>query len=251
MDKLEIDKELIRLGDLLSKKELEYNNIQFQQEELEASLYILGDEITDINYMLRKLEKDLVTIEIESVNNELTGDEFIDSFIKCSYFCNKYDNRNDLSCVSIKEDRLIALDGYKGIIIKCGSIPKELKNSYIRWDTREDFENNIEKDMSSCVHSHLMNFIDDGKSEVIIKGNLKGILESIRYKTIDGRIEVLNYNNIKVGFNQKYLDLLYLVFSNEKVSVYYPKNSLNPLIVEDENKQVVILPIRLGDSCYV
>lgn len=218
--------------------------------ELEDEAIAIGDRSEYIVKEIEELERQLAEIAFKELDNNLTGDKFKDSFIKASYFC-KQDNLDEkLAYVEINEDRLIALNGYMGIILKCDEIPRELQNSYIRYDVRDNFQEEAEK-RRKYGSIDLEKFIEDTKNDNvhsnIIDINVRDFMNKFFCRIVKNEFIVLKYNNLEVAFNEKYLDMVIKLFGQENVKVYYSMYNVNPLILESLEQKVVLFPVRLNE----
>lgn len=252
MYKEEIKLKINKLRQELEDNEAEYEDIQdeieslaYQIDCLESDKYKLESIGYDIEDEIKELEKQLASKRFDELDNELTGDKFRDAFIKASYFCSIDEEREILNHVKIEEERLIATDGCRGIIVKCDEIPWELKNTFVKWDVRGSFKKNAKSRIWQIFN--LSEIMKDTKSNVVLKLEAEEFLEKLYFETVEvnGVITILNYRNIKVAFNKKYLDTLIKVFKGIEMTVYYPKNYWSPLIIVGGGQQAILLPIRL------
>lgn len=260
MYKEEISNRLIVLRGRLGDTQEEYRSVTSEIEDLTYDLnnleneqYRLEKREIELENEIQELEKRLMDKEFEEIDNALTGNEFRDAFIKCSWFCRKYDDDNThLSYVRIEGGRLMATDGYRAIVVECDSIPEELKNTFIKWDVRDNFKDNTE-----IKPRDTLSFIDDvikkGRGDIKVGLNERVFKETFNYKTREesnSTIEILNYCGVKAAFNKEYLDTALKVFKDMDIKVYWPKTMLSPLIIENNNQKVVLLPVRLNTEDY-
>ena len=123
------------------KKELTFN-IQEMKALLERAEKDLAQVTTECAYSKGKLDQLTYDLEVGEKS------EFLNAFLTASYFTPRGKNDEYSQYIQIKEDKLMAVDGNKGIIVKCSDVPEELRNKFIKWDVREKFEENaIEKDV--------------------------------------------------------------------------------------------------------
>ncbi|MCQ4924948.1 hypothetical protein NE686_17745 [Tissierella carlieri] len=249
----EIDNKLIELRKIYNENGGLMDDILANISELEDDYKKLEKDNDIIEAEIKTLEKELTEGKFSEVDNTSNGNKFRDLFIKSSYFCRRDDERLALAYVELKEKQLLALDGYKGIIIDCDYIPKELQNSYIKWNVRQDFEKEVIRELSS-QRSNLDDIIENGKSSLIININQDEFMNKFHKKTIqrqNGRnISVLEYEGKKVAFNQKYLDIVIMVFHNMDIKVYYPRDKKSPMIIESSTQRVILLPVSMDDIDY-
>ncbi|MCR2043214.1 hypothetical protein NSA23_03685 [Anaerosalibacter massiliensis] len=258
MYKEEIKLEIKKLRQELEDNEAEYEDIQdeieslaYQIDCLESDKYRLENIGYDIENKIEELEKQLASKRFDELDNELTRDKFRDSFIKASYFCAIDEERETLNHVKIEEERLIATDGCRGIIVKCDEIPEGLKNTFVKWDIRQDFNENAK--LKGWQTINLDEVIKNGKSNTVFKIEVDEFIESLYFQTIKSSSPLLDEAVIlkaygrKVAFNKRYVDEMLKVFEGKYLKVYWPKSSLNPLIVENGGQQVILLPIRIPE----
>lgn len=259
MHKEEIREKLEGLREELEETQEEYADVTSEIEDLSWDLsnleneqYRLEKKESDLFKEIQELEEQLMDKEFEELDNALTGDKFRDAFIKCSWFCRKYEDTSvPLTHVKITGKRLVATDGCIGIVIECDSIPEELKNTFIRWDVRENFKDNAEKKPMSNF-SFIDDAIKEGKGYLTLQTNLEEFKEKLWHKTktlYEEEIVILSFNSEKVAFKKKYLDIALKTFDTDIV-VYWPKTKYSPLIIENEGQKAILLPIRLNDNDY-
>lgn len=261
MYKEEILNRLVILRGELRETQEKYRSVTNEIEELAYDLsnleneqYRLENREIELENEIQELEKRLMDKEFEEINNALTGNKFRDAFIKCSWFCRRYDDNNaHLSYVRIEDDRLMATDGCRAIVVECDSIPEELKNTFIKWNIRDNFKDNAE------IPRDRLSFIDDaikkGKGNITFTINEKDFKEKLYYKSRNDKgynkeYEILKFNDEKVAFNKEYLDIALKVFKNLDITVYWPKTMFSPLIIKNNNQKVVLLPVRLNTKDY-
>lgn len=252
MYKEEILNRLVILRGKLGETQEEYRSVTYEIEELAYDLsnleneqYRLGNREIELENEIQELEKRLMDKEFEEIDNALTGNEFRDAFIKCSWFCRKYDDNNiHLSYVRIEDDRLMATDGYKGIIVDCNNIPRGLRNAFIRWDIRENFEDNVERKPDTVLS--IDDAIQKGRGDIKIKMNESEFREQLHWKD-KGEFEILEHENKKIAFNKEYLDLVLTIFKGINITVYWPNTEHMPLVIKSENQEVMLCPVVLCD----
>jgi DNA repair exonuclease SbcCD ATPase subunit len=115
----------------------EIEELEYRQESLESRMDGIEEEIKDLK------ERMLIT-KIQQLDIK-TDDPFLKDFITASYFCIRSDEstRPILCNVNITENELQACDGYRAIIIRNSDIPISLKNTKVKWDVRDNFEQHI------------------------------------------------------------------------------------------------------------
>lgn len=252
LHKEEILNKLVILRKKLGETKEEYRGVTSEIEDLSWNLdnleneqYKLENKEIKLEKKIEELERQLRDKEFEELDNTLTGDKFKDAFIKCSWFCRRYDNDNvDLSYVRIEDDRLLAIDGYKAIIVDCDNIPEELKNTFIKWDVRDGFANNIEERPNTILS--IDDAIRKGKGNVKIKMNEREFREKLHWKG-KGKFEILEHKNKKVAFNKEYLNLVLRTFKCMDIIVYWPNSEYMPLVIKNENQEVMLLPVVLNN----
>lgn len=265
MYKEEIDLKLIDLRKRLDENIEEYTDIEQEIDDLACQTSNLEDdrrtletEYSILTKQIKNLETELIEAKSIELDNTMTGDEFRNCFIKCSFFCRKYEGFNEnhddpLRYVKIKENELRALDGCRGIIIRCNDIPDELRNTYIKWSTRDNFKDHIKKE-DNYRALDLEKIIEEGKSSTEIKLKANEFLKSLLVKTFTDESNgketgILQYGE-KVAFNKKYLDTMLMPFKDMDITVYYPRNKYSPIVIQSDNQKAILLPIRLRNDNY-
>lgn len=252
MHREEILNRLVNLRGRLGETLEEYKSVTSEIEELAYDLsnleneqYRLENREIELENEIQELEKRLMDKEFEEIDNTSTGNKFRDAFIKCSWFCRKYDDNNmHLSYVRIEDDRLMATDGYKAIIVNCDNIPRELRNTFIRWDIREDFENNVERKLNTILS--IDDAIQKGRGDIKFKMDEREFRERLHRKD-RGNFEILEHNNKRVAFNKEYLDLALMIFEGMDIMVYWPNTKHMPLVIKSKGQEVMLLPVVLGN----
>lgn len=243
----EIDKKILELTSEYKKLGNEFDKISVEIEELESKQSYLGNRMEEVEEEFETLKKRLLDNKVVELNIE-TDDPFLKDFIIASYFCDKHDSRPALQCVNITDTELQACDGYRAIIIKNSSIPSELRNTLIKWDIREDFEQHINK----CTDPYI-----NIKAVVPAKGidtyTIKDLTSENFYDKLkaDDYKEELLYNRITlhtdkpICVNKEFMDIGLMAFKGETFELH-ATGSVAPVILDNENKMVMILPIRLN-----
>lgn len=249
-------KELEVLINRLEENTTKYENVESEISELSNYLLRLEDEHNTITKEIKKIEKKLSDVELAKIDNLLTGDEFRDAFIKCSYFCKKYCTENELyQYVIITKDFLLALDGYKALKVQCNSIPDKLKNTLIKWDVRANFKDNIEdsinKDLIELTCTNIDEIITKVKNfnDNIINCTLEELKSKylVEIKNDEPATLLFKYKENSVGLNKEYYNILSVVFRNEKATIYYPKTPYAPLLINNKNQLAILMPIKTFD----
>lgn len=264
MYKEEIDLRLINIRKRLDENMEEYTDIEqeiddlaWQMSDLEDNRRMLETEYSTLTKQIENLETELIEAKSIELDNTMTENEFRNSFIKCSFFCRKQvfnDEYDDpLRHVKITENKLLAMDGSRGIIIKCDSIPDKLKNTYIKWCVRDDFEKYIEKEWD-YNYFDLEKYIEESQSDIKINLKQDKFLEKLLIKSKEGvsgkEIVILKYYNMKVAFDKRYIDTMLMDFEGMDITVYYPSDRYSSMVIESDNQKCILLPMRLDDSEY-
>lgn len=198
---------------------------------------------------------DIVNIEV------LTGNEIIDNLIRASMFCTKSE-KNVLKNVYISEDEMYAGNGFRRVIIRCNDIPSELKNKAIEWNKIYTLNENIVVADEYLIDYY--NFMKEDiemlkeKNKCIYYIELNRFIDDSLYKTVKVNqrdIVVLKKKDVKVAFNQS--DLIYALESfktyyetNPLIKIYFPDYINAPILIENENHSVIVLPKRLCNNEY-
>lgn len=238
---IELEKEYKDLDEELEGIEGEIEDLDFKKDCIERDMDIIENQISEI-------KKNMQNSAFEGLINE-SDDKFTMDFIKASYFTNRGDSsRPILSTVFVTDSELIALDGYRGIVIKNNQIPLGLHNKKIDWNVREDFENNISKVQGEFID--IKNVIpkkEDAKYIItdVDSDNFYELLNSVPYEKETSReIIKLGYQDFKIACSKELMDDALMVLRGEKFTVYFYSN-VSPILLENENMQIIILPTRL------
>jgi hypothetical protein len=177
-----------------------------------------------------------------------TEEPFLKDFIIASYFCNRNeDSRPELNYVNITNNELQAVDGMKAIIIRNSSIPDSLKNTKIKWDVRENFENNNGEYIESFIEIHKVFPPKNEYTFAIGEISVEDFYKKLKVNSYSNEpyLEIVTIEtDWKIGVNKEYLDTALLAFKGEKFSLK-SISAVSPLLLENERKSVLVLPVRL------
>ncbi len=247
MDCLELDNELIQLTKAYARKNIIYDNLEMEIEALEDEKSDLGDEIDIMEKQIEKIKKQLLEQKMEQLST-FTDDPFINDFIKASYFTEKSDdcNRPLFNLVNITENTIEATDARRLIAIKNDAIPATLKNTKIKWDVRQDFEDNISNFKTEFPATG--GIIKDAKkgtyqgkvkvAELCSKYNAKITAQGQR-----GYIATLDFVGQEISFNKTFLDQALMVFDGAEVDLY-TRDKISPILMENEKVTVLLCPTK-------
>lgn len=242
------DKRVIYLQKKYAILSGEYDSLTERIEDLQSDQEIVGSKMKDIEDELKTLKYRMINEKIEELNIE-TDDPFVRDFILASYFCDKNFERPALSCVNVTNDELQAVDGYKAIRIKNKSIPDELKGKLIKWDARENFENYILEE----PHGEFIKLDKVYPKHEDCTFKLENLTTDVFYDRLNvkfleehwsGTIMTMQ-TDVTIGVNKEYLEMALLPFKGEAFNIYCG-TPVEPILLENENKSVLLLPIRLS-----
>lgn len=251
MNRQDLSTKLIALTEKYNKLDSQYREIEEEIEFLEFQRDDLIDEMEKLEEKINEIKKQLLNAKLKDINI-LTGDKFTDLFILASYFTGKdEDVRPSFQCVHLNDSELIALDGKRGIVIKCDCIPEELQNTAIKWDARSNFQENIQNveklpNLKKVIHDgvtqakHIL-------SDIFPKDFYESFKMSTHLKNEECHIVRLYYSDTFIAVNKEYIDnvLMCFCFSNEKFNVHI-KDRVSPIIFENDNISAVVLPVRIS-----
>ena len=257
-----LDKQIDKIREEIKKRDkdivdwvLDESRLQTELDNLKSEIRNIRDNIDNAEDEKQDLLKDieeLKYLELVKSRSELTGDPFIDSFINASGFASK-ENRGVLQYVKILEDKLMAIDGYKGVIIKC-DIPEEFKNTFIKWDIRDNYKENsfsskdlLSKQIAAESFFKLEEFMETAKADTnTIETNKEEFYEKYLKdkKRKDSRNEdVFKFGDTVVAINEEFMETALQLFDDFELS--FGKRSINPILLKDKTTEVVIMPIKL------
>lgn len=219
-----------------------------QLDELEQEYSDLETEIQQKENAIKKGKK--LFYEASRSLDTFTGDKFTDDFIKASYFASKEDVRPYLNYIKITGNQLIAIDGYRAIIIKNTNIPDELKNTFIKWHVRNNFKNYIEA--PDDRYPDVIKIFEDikklNKKIAKVKASdfysLLNVHDAKNQKGFTCDVAILDIKDIKMALNKEYLDIALMCFGDSEFDVYL-SDSFSPIKLENENISEVVLPIKI------
>jgi vacuolar-type H+-ATPase subunit I/STV1 len=249
LDKLkfsaELDKKLLELQHKHNQLNSRYAEIEGEIEHLESKKFELEAEINKIELQIEAIKEQLLEIEMNKIN-AFIDDQFTNDFIRASYFAlrNEETTRPVLKHVNITEFELMATDLYRGIIIRCSCIPTELKNSKIKWDVREDFAANINRDLGNFPD--LKAVIDETKknSKIIFRDVEPNEFYSKFEPADHPRALRLRYSdeNDLITLNKYYLDISLKCLEGQTFYVYITDRN-SPIVMESDDTSIIIMPM--------
>ncbi|HHV37871.1 MAG TPA: hypothetical protein GXX70_00050 [Tepidimicrobium sp.] len=256
MHKIKIQERIKYLEILLDEIYAEHADIEGRILDLEGDLFYLENEEAGIIKEIKDLKTRLSNMVVSEVDDTLTGDEFRDAFIKCSWFCRRQAVLDDVvpywyEHIRITNSRLVGSDGYRAISIKCDSIPENLKNTYIRWDVRNNFTENANPTSIVGASNYLktldklMQQYNDNKILLINESKFKEMFYHESRKQSDKNIIILKLLGVKVAFNQDYLETMLRAFKNMDIEVYCPECWHEPIMIRSQYQSALLLPMRL------
>ncbi|WP_058953181.1 hypothetical protein [Clostridium tyrobutyricum] len=241
---IELDKQLIELN----KKYYEYENfferVECEIEDLKEERGALQRLISETNQKIKRNKRLIYGLEGFKIDKK---DDFLIKFIKASYFCNHDDVCKSIDCVQIHDNYLLALDGYKAIIIRSNLIPDELKNKKIKWNVRENFKENIIEDKREIIDP--TELFDNSKThkKYIFKDITKNdFLKRFTVGDIDEKynnITIFKFNDMYIGINMEFIKKAFICIEN-KFDVYV-SSPVKPIVFQNNDVSILILPIRL------
>lgn len=245
----ENDSELLTLEKQYEELDDEFGSVGDEIEELQSKQSDIECSMEEIETRISIIRKKMLETEVEILNFE-TGDKFTNDFMKASYFTARSNpSRISLQIVSIKENEIWALDGYRAIIITNNEIPENLKNTNIHWDIRENFEDNIfDEKMSFIDIRNVIPKKDEAKYVIanITSENFDETFKSVLTGTKNYNIVKLYYKDFLIGARKEYLNDALMVLKGKKFTVYF-FTSVSPILIECDNMEIMILPVRLCD----
>jgi hypothetical protein len=242
---IDLDKKIIELSQEYKTLDSEYVQVTDEIEDLEYRQESLECRMNDIEEEIKEIKELMLSKMVEQLNIE-TDDPFLKDFITASYFCDK-DTRPVLCNVNITEDELQACDGYRAIIIKNTNIPINLKNTKIKWDIRESFEeniNNTDKEFINLKTAYPDKSTFTFKLEGLTSEDFYQKLNVDEPEEIDTCERVIIHAGEDICVNKEYMDSGLLAFKNEEFTLY-ASTKIAPIVLENERKSVIILPLRL------
>lgn len=241
----EYDLKLMQLRKIYDRLEDAYNTALDESETLEMRLEELENEMQYTEKQIKTLKNQIINVKKES--NEME-DTFNNNFIKASLFACEDPLRDRIYGVNLTENKIMATDGTKGIIIKCVCIPDNLKNTRINWYARDNFEDNIiapeekfydfEQFLKKCKKAKKYT-IDKINSHNFFK--MFNAKNTSKYETLK-QIE-LSHEELKILFNKELLDLALMCMGDKEFTVYLADDK-SPMILEHDEISTIIMPMR-------
>ncbi len=237
----ELTKELVPLNQRLEWVEGEIEDLEFEKDDIEA-------DIAEIEGKIKKIKTNLIqTMAVDS--DKFTGDQFTDCFILASMFCDREDEQRPVfNHVYFTNTEMMATDTFRAIMISNLEIPETLQNKFVRWDTRSDFNSNAVVLTNSFPNfKKLISDIVQRKPDIfndIEPSHFYNRFHMEQHSKSDEREIITLKLTEQVAFNKEYLDIALLCFGDKPFSINF-KSRLAPMLMYNENIQIVILPIRL------
>lgn len=228
-----------------------YNNLDQKFSVIESEIEDLENEKDDIEIEMSSLEKRIAELEseilLQEISSKISGGNFTNAFIKASCFAQRKEGGNGIfKHVSIGENKLIASDKFRVVILRGINVPEELKNSAIKYDVRENFADNINKEVGKFPD--VKEVVRKAREASTITKLLtsKDFYEhfniEVKPKTYKHDIDIVKLNT-GIQFNKFNLYTALLCFGDEQFD-FYAKGILDPVLFDNENMSVVIAPLR-------
>lgn len=243
-----LDTKLTKLNQEYQKLDSRYDEVSSEIDSLQSELNDLEGDMERLEAQIKNVKEKLLTQKISDIN-VFTDDKFTNDFIRASYFAAKCDERIAFQYINITDSELQASDTHRLIVIRCPCIPKELKNTKIKWDIRENFKDHTETDID---FPNVEKVIPGNEGAALYPGvkpenfysifNLKPLIE---YPNRDIECIKIDFNDVKIGLNKEYLDTALMCLGGE--FDLYVRGKLEPLTFEGRNTTVILLPVRHMD----
>ena len=209
-------------------------------------------EIFSLEQQIKYYKNRLLNLSQLMPHDISTYGEFYKYFILASFFAERSEiadeGKDAFQYVYITNDELMATDRFKGIIIKCESIPDDVKNSKIKWDVRSNYAENINRELEEFPD--LKGIIEKARS--VYKKVPAPVTAKDFYSTFDELEQEedfyrtcvkLKIADVKIAFNKEYLDTALMCMSEDPFYVYI-KDSTSGILMESEEKSIVVMPVR-------
>lgn len=222
------DRKLIDLDKKYEKLEFKQNNLEKQMSKIEENITSTRQELLNT-----------------SQSENFSENEFIDNFIKASYFCKR--NYPELESVIVTDKEITACDGSEAIIIK-SNIPNEFKNSKIKWNVRGKYKEkaiklgdkylNVKESIKTNQNIRKY-FIENCSSENFYNNfTIENLTVTL------GKVVKLSYKDLSIIFSKKYIETALMALQNHTFSISL-ESKLKPMTLECEDIKILILPIRM------
>lgn len=248
----DLENELTKFTQEYNKLSEKYSDLDEEYYRVEAEKDCVEEQMNNIEENIEYIKSQLKKLDFEELDDNFNSEnDFRNCFIKASLFCCQDEGKdsnmmNRLKYIKITDNQLFACDGYKAIIVNCDNIPKDLQNTFIKYNIREDFENNIEIN-SPKDYVDLSKVIPSNFKETIINTTINKFKEEIIYDTISSgnyELNLLKYKKVKVAFNKDYMDLIFKIFNKDNFDVMFPDSSVSPILFENDKQKVLLLPVK-------
>lgn len=251
-EKIDIAKMKVeRAKNQLKIVEQEYDNLRWH---LELALEDIEDEVDKAQDGVVKAKKEYKDLLEKVANKKINKPKnmFEKKFLIAAHFCEKDNNSRFLDYVKIDDDELTACDGYAMIKMKCNSIPTNLQNRFVKWDSLDfdDIDDILEDDRGIYPDLALDKVIKQARQK---SPNFKKLTKSdIISEVLNGgkvinkpRKEIiLNFDGTKIIFNYNYIKYAIQGFDEDGRIIVRWKDNESPIILESNQVKVFILPIR-------
>ena len=238
----ELDKQLIDFTAMRNRKNKEYGKLEDEIESLEDDRDFLNKEICNLEIKIKDATERLVS----KGQLKFSDNPFLDDFVKASLFAERRDKvmRSIFEHVAINDSHLLASNRFTFVAIKNDHIPEALKNTAIRWDVRQDFEENIAIIDSSFPETDVI--IEDAKT-----GTHRGKFNAWEFysqfacdvvKDEYGLYMVVKFPDRNIKFNKNYFDQALLLFGDSEMD-FYTRDDESPVLMESEKITVVMAPM--------
>ncbi len=244
-----LDQQLIELTNYYNKYNIEYASIQEKIENMEAQRDHLEHLINGIETSIYLTKQKIIEIQILETDYS-SDDPFEKDFFYASFFANRENdsNRPLYEHINITDNELWASDTRRGIIIKNNNIPSELRNTIIKWDVRDNFASNINKNVDR-PYPDLKQVINQEKNAAECR--VENITAKDFYRlfklepVVQGEhriIAKISCLGMEIMFNKFYIDIALKCLENMQFTVLI-KDRESPIVFDNDAMSIIIMPI--------
>lgn len=241
---LELDEKLIELTKARNNLSSQYDALQEQIDDLEYEKDGINRKMDTVELRISDIKKKLLQSKVENIN-KFTNNTFVNDFIRASYFAAKEgDLPSQYYYINITETELIACDsGKMAVFIKSDYIPDNLKNTKIKWDARDNFEEHIDTNIRAIDIKRLLEVTAETK--VIVRGCTVEMFSILVQAYPSEKLDyAVNLSTAKacILVNKEYLDTALMAMQDEVFEIC-TKGGITPIVFRGAKTTAMIMPM--------
>ena len=248
----EMDAKLIELQKSRVPLKSEIDRIEVEIEFLESEKTDAENKLESIDIQMKIIAKKLYENKVKSLE-VYTDDQFTNDIIRASYFCNREEcGAVAYDYVNIADTEIIACTGFMLIKINSDCIPDYFKNTRIKWDTRSDFEQHINRKVKP-IPSYKKILDEAEKTHRVVAEKIKASefwdkVSEVSYSpetTFICAAVSFKIGDLKLTISKERLENVLMGMGDEEFTIR-AYIDISPIILQGSRTMVIMMPIKPG-----